>query len=29
MIAEAFGVLGIGGTTPNATMTFASDTANT
>lgn len=29
MIAEAFGAIGIGGTTPNATMTFASDTANT
>ena len=29
MIAEAFGAIGIAGTTPNATMTFASDTANT
>lgn len=29
VIAEAFGAVGIGGTTPNATMTFASDTANT
>lgn len=29
VIAEAFMVIGIGGTTPNATMTFASDTANT
>ena len=27
-IAEAFVAIGIGGTTPNATMTFASDTAN-
>lgn len=27
-IAEAFAVIGIGGTTPAATMTFASDTAN-
>ena len=29
VIAEAFGAVGIAGTTPNATMTFASDTANT
>lgn len=29
VIAEAFGAIGIAGTTPNATMTFASDTANT
>lgn len=29
VIAEAFGALGIKGVTPNATMTFASDTANT
>ena len=29
VIAEAFMAIGIGGTTPNATMTFASDTANT
>ena len=29
VIAEAFGVVGIKGVTPNATMTFASDTANT
>jgi len=28
-IAEAFVAIGIGGVTPNATMTFASDTANT
>lgn len=28
VIAEAFAVIGIDGTTPNATMTFASDTAN-
>ena len=28
-IAEAFVAIGIGGTTPSATMTFASDTANT
>ena len=28
VIAEAFVAIGIGGTTPNATMTFASDTAN-
>lgn len=28
VIAEAFGVIGIDGTTPDATMTFASDTAN-
>lgn len=29
VIAEAFGAVGIKGVTPNATMTFASDTANT
>lgn len=29
VIAEAFGVVGIKGVTPNATMTFAPDTANT
>lgn len=29
VIAEAFVAIGIGGTTPNATMTFAADTANT
>ena len=29
VIAEAFGVIGIAGTTPNATMTFSTDTANT
>lgn len=29
VIAEAFVAIGIDGTTPNATMTFASDTANT
>lgn len=28
VIAEAFVAIGIGGTTPNATMTFAADTAN-
>ena len=28
VIAEAFVAIGLGGTTPNATMTFASDTAN-
>lgn len=29
VIAEAFMAIGVNGTTPNATMTFASDTANT
>lgn len=29
VIAEAFAAIGINGTTPNATMTFAADTANT
>ncbi len=28
LIAEAFAAIGINGTTPNATMTFAADTAN-
>jgi len=28
VISEAFVAIGLGGTTPNATMTFAADTAN-